>query len=175
MGGQPLWYYQLGSTFFIPDQLDFLPFSIKILMLYVPIWYVTTSLLILVAFLLVYTNSTNLVWRYHMSINLKIMGQRIRDVRRFRQITAEQLSDQIGMAVESLGHIECGNRRPSLTALYTISEILDVSLDYLTGRSDSPERRIIRSEAEAAGLTERQEKALHKMVQGLIPFVRESF
>ena len=43
-----------------------------------------------------------------------------------RQMTAEQLAEQLGIAAESLGHIECGNRRPSLTLLYTISVILDV-------------------------------------------------
>lgn len=108
-----------------------------------------------------------------MSIDLKMMGQRIREARRVRQLTAEQLAEQIGIAVESLGHIECGNRRPSLTLLYAISVALDVSLDYLTGRSVSPESRIVRTEVESAGLTPRQEDALQKMVQGLLPVVRD--
>lgn len=108
-----------------------------------------------------------------MGIDIKEMGRRIREVRRLRQMTAEQLSERIGMAVESLGHIECGNRRPSLSVLYAIAVTLDVSLDYLTGRSISPETRIVKAEVETAGLTERQEAVLHKMVQGLLPAVRE--
>lgn len=108
-----------------------------------------------------------------MSIDIKEMGRRIREVRRLRQMTAEQLSERIGMAVESLGHIECGNRRPSLSVLYAIAVTLDVSLDYLTGRSISPETRIIRTEVETVGLTKRQEAALQKIVQGLLPAVRE--
>lgn len=108
-----------------------------------------------------------------MSIDMKEMGRRIREVRRLRQMTAEQLSERIGMAVESLGHIECGNRRPSLSVLYAIAVTLDVSLDYLTGRSISPETRIIRAEVETVGLTKRQEAALQKIVQGLLPAVRE--
>ena len=108
-----------------------------------------------------------------MGIDLKLMGQRIREARRMRQMTAEQLAEQIGIATESLGHIECGNRRPSLTLLYTISVILDVSLDYLTGRSLSPESRIVREEIESAGLTPRQEDALQKMIKSLLPVVRD--
>lgn len=103
----------------------------------------------------------------------RALSYRIREVRLLRQMTAEQLSERIGMAVESLGHIECGNRRPSLPVLYAISETLDVSLDYLTGRATSPETRIIRNEVETTGLTESQEFALRKMVHGLLPTVRE--
>lgn len=108
-----------------------------------------------------------------MGIDLKLMGQRIRKARRMRQMTAEQLAEQLGIAAESLGHIECGNRRPSLTLLYTISVILDVSLDYLTGRSLSPESRIVREEIESAGLTSHQEEALQKMIRSLLPVVRD--
>ena len=108
-----------------------------------------------------------------MSIDLDIMGQRIREIRKKRHMTAEELSTQLGIAVESLGHIECGNRKPSLPTLYSIAEILDVSLDYLTGRSPSQEVKLVRDEAITAALTPAQEAVLQKMVQGLIPTIKE--
>lgn len=41
-----------------------------------------------------------------MSTNLHVMGNRIRTARQFRKLTAEQLSEQLGIAPESLRHIE---------------------------------------------------------------------
>lgn len=37
-----------------------------------------------------------------MSTNLHVMGNRIRTARQFRKLTAEQLSEQLGIATESL-------------------------------------------------------------------------
>lgn len=107
-----------------------------------------------------------------MSMDLSIMGQRIREIRKKRHMTAEELSAQLGIAVESLAHIECGNRRPSLSTLYSIAEILDVSLDYLTGRSPSQAVKLVREEAVAADLTPKQENALQEMVKALIPTIK---
>ena len=39
------------------------------------------------------------------------------------------------LSADSLRHIEIGASRPSLTKLYRIALALNVSLDYLTGRS----------------------------------------
>lgn len=108
-----------------------------------------------------------------MSIDLDIMGERIREIRKKRHMTAEELSAKLGIAVESLDHIECGNRKPSLPTLYSIAEILDVSLDYLTGRSPSQEVKLVRDEAITATLTPAQEAALQKMVKALIPTIKE--
>ena len=52
-----------------------------------------------------------------MSTNLHVMGNRIRTARQFRKLTAEQLSEQLGIATESLRHIENGTRRPSVPGL----------------------------------------------------------
>ena len=52
-----------------------------------------------------------------MSTNLHVMGNRIRTARQFRKLTAEQLSEQLGIATESLRHIENGTRRPSYALL----------------------------------------------------------
>lgn len=108
-----------------------------------------------------------------MSIDVRVMGQRIRETRLKRHMTAEALSAQLNIAVESLAHIECGNRKPSLPTLYSIAEILDVSLDYLTGRSLSQDVKLVRDEAAASALTPEQEAALRKMIQALVPTIKE--
>ncbi len=43
-----------------------------------------------------------------MSTRLQIMGSRIRTARQFRRLTGEQLAEKIGIAVDSLRHIEKG-------------------------------------------------------------------
>ena len=72
-----------------------------------------------------------------MSTRLQIMGSRIRTARQFRRLTGEQLAEKIGIAVDSLRHIENGVRSPSFQLIERISDILDVSLDYLAGKTDS--------------------------------------
>lgn len=49
-----------------------------------------------------------------MDINIVIMGQRIRAARKMKHMSADALAEKIGIAAESLGHIECGSRKPSL-------------------------------------------------------------
>ena len=108
-----------------------------------------------------------------MRIDLNIMGHRIRETRKKHRMTAEDLSSKIGIAVESLGHIECGNRGPSLATLCSIAEVLDVSLDYLTGRTLTQEENILQEEAEAANLTPKQEEAMRKLFREIAKTVKE--
>lgn len=103
-----------------------------------------------------------------MSTNLHVMGNRIRTARQFRKLTAEQLSEQLGIATESLRHIENGTRRPSYALLDNISDILDVSLDYLAGKTELPlERRV-----ENMGLTKAQEDACVEIALNAIPVIK---
>ena len=69
-----------------------------------------------------------------MSTNLHVMGNRIRTARQFRRLTGEQLAEKLGISVTSLRHIENGIRRPSYQLLDEMSDILDVSMDYLARR-----------------------------------------
>lgn len=61
-----------------------------------------------------------------MSTNLHVMGNRIRTARQFRRLTGEQLAEKLGIAVDSLRHIENGVRRPS----YSLSKICPAFILY---------------------------------------------
>ena len=104
-----------------------------------------------------------------MSTNLHVMGNRIRTARQFRKLTAEQLSEQLGIATESLRHIENGTRRPSYALLDNISDILDVSLDYLAGKTELPLERRVRRELEN---TKAQEDACVEIALNAIPVIK---
>ena len=108
-----------------------------------------------------------------MSTRLQIMGSRIRTARQFRRLTGEQLAEKIGIAVDSLRHIENGVRSPSFQLIERISDILDVSLDYLAGKTDSPLEHRVRKELENSGLTKEQEDAIVELALNSIPIIKK--
>ena len=108
-----------------------------------------------------------------MSTRLPIMGSRIRTARQFRRLTGEQLAEKIGIAVDSLRHIENGVRSPSFQLIERISDILDVSLDYLAGKTDSPLEHRVRKELENSGLTKEQEDAIVELALNSIPIIKK--
>ena len=62
-----------------------------------------------------------------MDIDFILTGQRIREARKFRGWTADFLAEKVGLATESLRHIENASSKPSLQTLYKIATELDVS------------------------------------------------
>lgn len=108
-----------------------------------------------------------------MEINMIIMGRRIRAVRKERGMPAETLAEHVGITPESLGHIECGVRKPSLQTLYTIAEILQVPLDYLVGRTPSSADRVWGGVSAEKELTAGQEALLRELVGSMIPIIQD--
>ena len=106
-----------------------------------------------------------------MDINIIAMGQRIRSSRREKNISSEVLAEKIGIAVESLWHIENGARNTSLQTLCNIAEALDVSVDYLLGRSDNTPSQMTTQETPM--LTEEQAKTLMELCQSMIPIIKK--
>ena len=102
-----------------------------------------------------------------MDIDFVLVGSRIRDARIVRGVTGDALSEQIGIAAESLRHIECGASKPSLQTLYRIAEVLGVSLDYLTGRTPGLSDSLLHE----YGLEPMQEKMLREVLDGMIPII----
>lgn len=74
----------------------------------------------------------------------KFMGkisERIKSIRVSKGFTQKQVADAIGVTEVSLQRFEYGSSRPSLDTLIALADFYNVSLDYLVGRSDVPERR----------------------------------
>ena len=59
------------------------------------------------------------------------IGRRIRNQRKFRRMTQQQLSELSDISPSFLGHIERGTRKLSVETLYRISVALDCSIDEL--------------------------------------------
>lgn len=106
-------------------------------------------------------------------MDMNLIGERIRSVRRQREMSAAVLAEAIGIAVESLGHIECGARKPGLQTLIKIADALDISLDYISGRTPSPAAAMVQQELGEDTLTPQQRALLLDLMEQLIPVVKK--
>ena len=65
---------------------------------------------------------------------------RIKEIRKLKKLTQKQMAELLGTTERNYQYYESGTREPNLETFVAISDILDVSLDYLCGRSDNPRR-----------------------------------
>lgn len=72
--------------------------------------------------------------------NKSLFGQRVRELRKARNLSLKDVAEGIGSLKSTLSNIERGIRAPSLDMLIALADFFDVSLDYLVGRSDDPRR-----------------------------------
>lgn len=64
---------------------------------------------------------------------------RINELRAASNVPNKELSEKVGISVRGLQFYFSGTKEPNLSNLIAIADYFDVSLDYLTGRSDNPE------------------------------------
>lgn len=75
--------------------------------------------------------------------NYAVLGERIRKARKEKHLTQEQLAEACDLSTAHIGHIERGTRALSIESLITISEVLNVSTDYLLlDVSNSADRKL---------------------------------
>ena len=64
-------------------------------------------------------------------MNKTSMGDRIRESRKAKHLTQEQLAELLDVTPYYMGELERGNKTPSLDLFIKLVEVLDVSSDYL--------------------------------------------
>ena len=66
---------------------------------------------------------------------IKDMGERIAVRRKSLGITQEVLAEKIDVSIQMISNLECGRKSVRLSNLVKVSDILDISIDYLlTGK-----------------------------------------
>jgi transcriptional regulator with XRE-family HTH domain len=65
---------------------------------------------------------------------------RIKEVRKERKLTQKQMAELLETTERNYQYYESGAREPNLETFVAISDILNISTDYLVGRSDNPRR-----------------------------------
>ncbi len=109
-----------------------------------------------------------------MAIDHKLSGNRIRAIRKARKLTAAKLAEAIGINEESLLHIECGSKKPSLQTFYSIADVLDCSMDFLSGRTNKPDDYIPTPEIEERGLTDKQAAMVKEIAKSVAAIVQKN-
>lgn len=69
----------------------------------------------------------------------KIFAERLKELRQSKNLTLQQLGENLGVTKATLGNFENCNKQPSMNMVIKISMFFDVSIDYLVGRTDKPE------------------------------------
>lgn len=59
------------------------------------------------------------------------VGNRIRDLRKERNISQEELANEADIPLSQIGRIERGETNPTISTLYAISNALDINLKTL--------------------------------------------
>ena len=67
---------------------------------------------------------------------MKIFGERLKDLRREKNLTQQQLANKLNVSGNTVHGWETDKQEPSMTMLLKLSSIFNVSLDYLFGKSD---------------------------------------
>ena len=72
----------------------------------------------------------------------EIFAQRLKELRTNKKMSMQQLTTAIGFKSKaSIGQFETARNIPSVEGLVALAEYFEVSVDYLLGLSDKPERR----------------------------------
>ena len=68
-------------------------------------------------------------------------SERLVQLRKEKNISQKQLANELNLSEVGIQNYEGERRKPAYDVLIALADYLDVSLDYLVGRSDEPERR----------------------------------
>ena len=66
--------------------------------------------------------------------------ERLVQLRKSHGLTQKQLASELQLSELAIQHYESQRRKPAFDILIALADYFDVSLDYLVGRSDDPQR-----------------------------------
>lgn len=73
--------------------------------------------------------------------NQSLFSERLLTLRKEKKLSQSQLAEQLSVSFHQVSKMEKGQRAASIEVLCALADYFDVSLDYLVGRSDDPQRR----------------------------------
>jgi len=73
-------------------------------------------------------------------------AKRLRKLRKENDLTQEELGKKLGYNKSNVSHLESGRNKPQLDVLLKLSEIFDITVDYLVGKTDHKNASRISSE-----------------------------
>ncbi|MGE7875373.1 helix-turn-helix domain-containing protein [Streptomyces venezuelae] len=70
---------------------------------------------------------------------LPILSIRIKELRKERKWSQKELGERVDVSESFISKVESGKKQPSRDVTTKIAEVLNVTTDYLLGRSEDPE------------------------------------
>lgn len=70
-------------------------------------------------------------------INKELMAQRLRIIRKENNLTQMELAQKLNTSHSAISDYERGNRIPPLIILYQLSQLFNISIDFILGLDDS--------------------------------------
>lgn len=69
---------------------------------------------------------------------MDLFAERFKQCKRSKGLTYPQIADFLGVTPRNIKGYAAGTSKPDYFKLIAIADLFEVSLDYLTGRTDSP-------------------------------------
>ena len=69
-----------------------------------------------------------------------LLADRLAELRKTANLSQKQLAEITGVPLRTYQRYEIGERQPTADTLVKLADSYNVSLDYLVGRSDNPNR-----------------------------------
>jgi transcriptional regulator with XRE-family HTH domain len=73
---------------------------------------------------------------------MKVFGERLKRLRVNEKMTQKQLAEKLKISESAVGMYERSEREPSFEIVLALSEIFDVTTDYLHGKPDGTQTKI---------------------------------
>ena len=70
------------------------------------------------------------------NINMNKFAERVRELRMEKGLSRKELAEKLGTVHRNISYWELGQRECGFDMLIKISDVLDVSVDYLLGKTD---------------------------------------
>ena len=100
---------------------------------------------------------------------LKILGHRITEGRKRKDLSQAKLGEIIGKSRDVVGRYERGDVSPSIETVVAISKALEVSMDYLTGQiSIELDRTMLERVEEISKMSEEEKEIVYHIIDALI-------
>jgi transcriptional regulator with XRE-family HTH domain len=68
-----------------------------------------------------------------------LFPKRLQDLRNARDLSQEELAKKAKLQASAVSHFETGGRKPSFDNLRKLADALETTVDYLMGRTNSPD------------------------------------
>lgn len=68
---------------------------------------------------------------------VEVFGKRLKELRKANGYTIEQCAEAVGISKSTVGYYENNNRMPDIEILSRIADVLNVSADYLIGKTNT--------------------------------------